>query len=108
MIRFHLDENVDIAVAEALAERGYDVTTAVSAGLRGADDEEHLAFALREERVLFTHDPDFLRLHAGGAEHAGIAFCRQKDRTVGAMIRLLSLAAECLSPEEMQSRVEYL
>jgi hypothetical protein len=45
-IRFHLDENVSGAIATALDRRGVDVTTAVDAGLLGADDHEHLRFAL--------------------------------------------------------------
>ncbi len=32
----------------------------------GASDEEHLAFALAEGRVIFTQDADFLRLAAEG------------------------------------------
>jgi predicted nuclease of predicted toxin-antitoxin system len=108
VIRLHLDENVHISIAEALIARGYDVTTAASTELRESSDEEHLVFALREGRVIFTHDQDFLRLHASGVEHAGIAFCRQNDRTIGEIIRLLSLLAECVTADEIRGRVEYL
>jgi predicted nuclease of predicted toxin-antitoxin system len=63
-IRFHLDENVSGAVAIALDRRGVDATTAVDAGLLGADDEENLRFALSQGRVVVTDDDDFTRLYA--------------------------------------------
>jgi hypothetical protein len=62
VIQFHLDENVDGAVGRGLRDRGFDVTMPTEVGLREAEDARHLAFALSEERVLFTHDADFLRL----------------------------------------------
>ena len=89
MLRFHLDENVDQALAHALRRRGIDVTLPGPAGLSGASDEEHLAFALREGRVAITHDADFLRLASRGTKHAGIAFCHFGSRTVGEMLRAL-------------------
>ena len=46
MIRLHLDENVDHAVAHGLRLRGIDVTTTTDANLVGAADEEQLSFAL--------------------------------------------------------------
>jgi hypothetical protein len=39
-IRFHLDEQVDVAIARALRRYGVDITTTVEAGLRTASDEE--------------------------------------------------------------------
>jgi hypothetical protein len=45
-LRFHLDEHVPAAIAAALRRRGIDVTTAADAGLLGATDEDHLAFAI--------------------------------------------------------------
>ena len=56
MIRFHLDENVNHAIAHGLRLRGLDVTTATDAGLIGALDGQHVAFALANNRVVFTQD----------------------------------------------------
>ena len=53
-IRYHLDENVNHAIAHGLRLRGIDVTTATDAELLRATDEEHLAFAARTGRVLVT------------------------------------------------------
>ena len=107
-IRFHLDELADHAIARGLQLRGIDVTTATDAGLISADDEEHLAFGLREGRVVFTHDDDFLTLHAEGVQHAGIAFCAPESRTIGDIVRYLCLMYDCMNAEEMRARVEFL
>ena len=108
MIRFHVDECVEPAIARSLRDRGIDVTTAAEAGLLSARDEEHLTFALTKSRVLVTHDADFLRLHAAGHPHAGIAFCHAETRTIGELVRSLVLMHECLSESDMAGHVEWL
>jgi predicted nuclease of predicted toxin-antitoxin system len=90
-IRFHLDEHCDPAIAAGLRLHGVDVTTTPEAGLLHADDEHHLAYAIRTSRVVFTQDRDFLRLDASGVEHRGIAFCDQRTRSVGQIIAGLLL-----------------
>lgn len=84
-IRFHLDENVDHAVGVGLRRRGIDVTTASDSQLIGGSDLDHVEFALREGRVIVTHDADFLRIAHKGPAHAGIAFCRARDWSIGEM-----------------------
>ncbi len=107
-IRFHLDEHVDAAVADGLRRRGVDVTTTPGAGLLEATDEVQLAYCRGQGRVLFTGDAGFLRLHAAGQPHAGIAYCHQQSRSIGDIIRGLVLIWEVLEPEDMQEKVEYL
>ena len=84
------------------------MTTTVEAGLRGVPDEDHVAFGLKEGRVIFTQDQDFLRLHASGTEHASIAFCHQQSRSIGDIILGLTLIWGVFEPQEMKNRVEYL
>jgi predicted nuclease of predicted toxin-antitoxin system len=107
-IRFHLDEHVSSAIAAGLRRRNIDVTTAADAGLIGAEDVSHLAFASSSGRVLVTQDADFLQLHTDGTPHAGIVYCRQQSRTIGEMLRLLTLIHAALLPEEMANKVEFL
>ena len=94
MLRLHLDENVDHAVAQGLRLRGMDVTTTTDANLIGATDDQQLSFALRENRVIFTQDQDFLRHHQAGSEHAGIVYSRQGDRSDGPRSCLERLPAD--------------
>lgn len=108
MIRFHLDENVDHAVAHGLRLRGVDVTTSSDADLIGASDPEQVAFGLANSRVIFTQDQDFLRHHSEGLEHAGIVYAKQGDHTIGDIVRFLQLMNDCLDAEEMRGQLEFL
>jgi predicted nuclease of predicted toxin-antitoxin system len=106
-VKFYTDEHVGKAIIKGLRERGADVLTVPEAGLLGAADEEHLKRALAEGRVLFTQDEDYLRLHAAGAEHAGIVYAHQ-GTPIGEIIRGLMLVHQVLDAEEMRGHVEFL
>ena len=106
-VRLYADEHVARAVVRGLRQRGVDVLTTAEAGLLGASDEEHLAFARTQGRVIFTEDDDFLRLHSAGAKHAGIVYAAQGTR-VGDIIRGLMLIHDLLDAEEMAGHVEFV
>lgn len=108
MLRFHLDEHVPHAIAHGLRRRQIDVTTTTDAGLIGAEDEDHVAFALREDRVIFTNDRDFLRIAAAGTPHAGIVYCPPSESRIGDVIRYLALMSDCLGPDDLRNKIEYL
>jgi predicted nuclease of predicted toxin-antitoxin system len=107
-IKFHLDENVSNAIALGLKRRGIDATTTNEVGLMGASDEEQIEFALIQGRVIFTQDDDFLRLHHAGITHAGIAYCRQRSRSIGEIINTLTLIWEWVESEEIKNKVEFI
>ena len=106
-IKLYLDEHVSRAVAKGLRQRGVDALTVPEAGLIGASDEEHLARAFREGRVIFTQDDDFLRLAARGYRHTGIVYARQQT-PVGEVIRGLLLICQVLDAEEMVGHIGFL
>ncbi len=58
MLPGYTSEDVDARLAEALQRRGYDVETAVAAGLLEASDEEQLAYVVshNEHWLLTTLD----------------------------------------------------
>jgi predicted nuclease of predicted toxin-antitoxin system len=107
-IRYHLDEHCPHAIADGLRRHGIDVTTAADAGLLRAPDEDHVAFALGEGRVIYIQDDDYLSLNARGVPHAGITYCHQHSRSIGEVIRSLVLIWEVYEPHEIANRVEYL
>ncbi len=107
-IKFHLDESVSNAIANGLRNRGIDVTTSADSGLIGASDKEQLAFALSQQRVIFTFDDDFLSLASTGIEHSGIIYTRQQRQSIGNIISNLVLVWECLDSEYMYGRIEFL
>lgn len=87
-IKFHLDENVHNAIAEGLRKQGVDVTTTPEVGLIGASDEQQVLFISQQQRIIFTHDADFLRLHQQGVQHTGIVYSRQGKRSIGKLLVL--------------------
>lgn len=107
-IRYHLDENVDPDVGTGLRQRGVDVTISREEGLLGANDEAQIAFARAGDRVLVTHDDDFLRLTAAGADHAGVAYVPPQTLSIGEMIRRLIVLWRERAPESLVNQVEYL
>jgi predicted nuclease of predicted toxin-antitoxin system len=106
-IRFHLDEHVPHAIAEGLRRLAIDVTTSADACLLGATDAAQMAYGLTHGRVIFTQDDDFLALAAGGAGHAGLAYCAPNTRAIGQIIGALELIWEVYEPNEMSNRVEF-
>ncbi|MBD1807374.1 DUF5615 family PIN-like protein [Microcoleus sp. FACHB-SPT15] len=107
-VRFHLDEHIDTEVARALRRYGIDVTTTVEVGLRTSLDEAQLAFIRQEQRVIVTHDKDFLSIASRTSNHPGITYCKQGTRSIGKIIESLLLIYEVYTPEEMVGRVEFL
>jgi predicted nuclease of predicted toxin-antitoxin system len=107
-IRFHLDENANNAIADGLRRRGIDVTVSVQAKLISASDQEQLAYAHAQSRVIFTQDRDFLELHYSGVEHSGIIYAIKGSRTTGEILRSLILIWEVLALENMVGNLEYL
>jgi predicted nuclease of predicted toxin-antitoxin system len=81
-IRFYLDENMQVAIAEQLGRRGIDVVTARDLHQLGDDDANHLERATKMGRVLSTHDSDYIDLATAGTQHAGIIFGQQDKHTI--------------------------
>jgi predicted nuclease of predicted toxin-antitoxin system len=107
-IKFHLDESVTNTIANGLRTRGIDVTTSPEEGLIGASDERQLAYALSQQRVIFTFDDDFLSLASTGIEHYGIIYTRQQRQPIGKIISNLVLTWECLEPQYTYKNIEFL
>jgi predicted nuclease of predicted toxin-antitoxin system len=107
-IRFHLDENVDRAIALGLRRYGIDATTTAEVGLLTRSDEMQLKFIRETQRVIFTQDADFLIIASQTNNHPGIAYCKQGTRTMGQIIEGLVVIYEVLHLEDMKGHVEFL
>lgn len=89
-VRYYTDEHIALAIVAGLRQRGIDVLTTQEAGMIGASDEAQLARARAEGRVTLSQDDDFLRLHAQGLRHSGIAYAPQRT-PAGPLLRGLVL-----------------
>jgi predicted nuclease of predicted toxin-antitoxin system len=58
--RFLVDESVGMEATRLIRDRGWNVRYVDDVGLLGRSDEEVLAFAWKEQRILLTHDCEFL------------------------------------------------
>jgi hypothetical protein len=109
-----MDENaMAVRVVAALRSRGVDVLTAAEAEMLEREDEDQLAFATAQARVLYTFNQGhFLQLHTDWSlaerAHSGIILARQKRYSDREQIRRLSRVTETLSAEDMRNRVEFL
>ena len=89
-MRILADENVPYPVVEALRFRGHDVVWMGEVS-PGSTDEEVLAWAVREERLLLSLDKDFGEL----------AFARRLPAACGVVLLRLSAA----NPEDLARKV---
>jgi predicted nuclease of predicted toxin-antitoxin system len=109
-LQFFFDQHIHGAVASGLRQHGVNVLTAQEAGRCGLPDPDQLAFATAQERVMVTHDTDYLALAASGVNHAGIAWCdaTKYRNLVGPLLQMLLLLHGVLDRDDMKNRVEYL
>lgn len=84
------------------------MTTSHEQGLRGSTDQHQLALAHSQNRVMLTHDSDYVQLHTSGMEHSGILYCHQRRRSVGELVRLMALVWETAEPADFRNQLKYL
>ena len=88
--RFLVDESLGIGVTNALRREGWNAKDVLEVGLKGHSDEDIFAYAKREDRILLTHDDDFLddkRYPLG--RNPGIIVLPGGDGNVSALSRAL-------------------
>ncbi len=110
-LKLYLDEDVPLAFAQALLNRGVDVVTTQQTGNDGQSDTKQLVFATTEGKTIFTHNKrDFILLHneylRSGKEHAGIIISDQLP--VGVLLRRFMKLWFSLNDGDMKARIEFL
>lgn len=114
MFRLYIDEDSgDRSLVQALRARGVDVITAQEVGMIERTDDEHLQFALSQNRILYSFNRgDFFRLHSqyltGGKDHAGMLLARQQHYSVGEQMRRVLKVMAIKSAADMRNNVEFL
>lgn len=55
-----------------------------------------------------TQDDDFLKLHAAGVAHSGIAYSPRDSRSIGELVEMLLLPSATYDADGMVGRVEFI
>jgi predicted nuclease of predicted toxin-antitoxin system len=94
-MKFLFDQSADFRLIAHLRERGHDVTAISRDYPHSLADEEVLAIARSEQRILLVADRDFgeLILHQGLA-HAGVIFFRLPGAPLQTKIEHLTTVLE--------------
>lgn len=107
----YIDEDISALLTKLLRSRGFVVTSAQDAGLRGCSDEEQLAHAASQRKALLTHNRVHFealvqQYYATGRTHCGviIAVRRSPYEILQRMLRLL----DQLTADEMENQVYYI
>ena len=96
MARIYSNENFYYAAVEILQQLGHDVLTTKAAGNanKGIPDEDVLAYAIAEERIVLTFNYNhFKRLHRFFPDHFGVIICTE-DRDYQALALRIHEAIE--------------
>lgn len=90
-MRFLLDESAEFRLAAWLRDRGDDVTAIAHDYPHAMADQDVLALAHRERRILITNDRDFGALiFSRRLPHAGVIYLRMPAATTQQKITRLS------------------
>lgn len=104
-MRLLADENIAPAVVDALRATGHDVL-AVRDGAQGASDDAVLRMALRDRRIVVTHDRDFgnvIRYPVG--RHCGVIFVRLRNQSPPSVARILVSLFFSVSPRRFRNHL---
>ena len=87
---------------------GIDVTESRTGDLHSSEDNFQWEYAKRENRVMITHDDDFLKIAKVDYDHSGIVFSKQKGHSLAEIIILCSSIHSNKSPDKMRSNIEFV
>lgn len=104
-MRILADENMDVRVVRGLAEAGHDVLS-VREAMPGADDSAVLQTAVSQQRIILTHDRDFVTLHrSSNSRHSGIILLRlDQESSMRILLRTLH-ALSSTSPDKFPGHI---
>jgi hypothetical protein len=114
MLRLATDEDFNNRIVRGLLRRqpDFDVVRVQDAGLDGKSDEDVLAWAASDGRILITHDVTtmiqtaYYRI-AAGLPMPGV-FEGSQDVSIGTAIDEILLLALCSDQDEWQGQVRFL
>ena len=102
-MRFKVDENLPIEVAEMLRQAGHDATTVLEQHLGGSDDAQLAALCQLESRILVTLDMDFSDIrNYPPAEFPGLVVLRLRQQDKPHVLDVLVRLVQVLDQEPIE------
>jgi predicted nuclease of predicted toxin-antitoxin system len=105
MERLYVNENFPLPIVLILRDFGHDVLTSLDAGNANQriPDEDVLAFATSENRILLTlNRRDFIKLHFANPHHTGIIVCTTDNNFTALAQRIHQMLIESVGGFEQQ------
>jgi predicted nuclease of predicted toxin-antitoxin system len=101
-MKFKVDENLPIEVAESLRLAGYDALTVLEQKMQGSSDTVLAHVCQQEERIIVTLDLDFADIRVyPPVEYAGILVLRPRRQDKYAVLQLVERLIPMLRPESL-------
>jgi predicted nuclease of predicted toxin-antitoxin system len=104
-MRFKVDENLPVEVAQLFREAGHEAATVLDQDLRGRDDRTVATICQQEARALVTLDLDFADIRTyPPAHHAGMVVLRLQQQDKPHVLEVFARVIPLLSQEPPRSR----
>lgn len=104
-MRFKVDENLPIEVADLLTAAGHDAATVNDQGVGGAKDPDLASLVRREKRVLLTLDSGFGDIRSYPHEYPGFVVLRLPRQDKAFVLQVCQRLIGQLAKEPLTGRL---
>ena len=105
-MRFKVDENLPVEVAQLLRQVGHGAITVAEQGFAGRSDEHIASICQGEERALITLDTDFADIRTYPPEqYSGLVVLRLKQQDKPYVLRIIDLLMHALAAQPLDGRL---
>jgi predicted nuclease of predicted toxin-antitoxin system len=102
-MKFKIDENLPVEVAEVLRQAGYEAVTVHDQNLAGEIDRTIALVCQSEQRVLITLDTDFADIRSyPPREYAGLVVLRLRQQDKGSVLKVVTRLVKAFATEELE------
>jgi predicted nuclease of predicted toxin-antitoxin system len=107
-LRFLLDEDTERRLKSELSKAGHDVERVVTVDElgTGSDDTEVREYAVETDRIIVTHDDDFLTFSHDS--HAGVFYVPDQRLSAHQIFSIIQAVADAYESREQIQSVVYL
>ena len=102
-MKFKIDENLPVEVAELLRKAGYDAATVYDQNLTGVVDPTLALVCQSEQRALITLDTDFADIRTYPPDqYVGLVVLRLKQQDKMSVLKVVARMVKALDTEELE------